>query len=180
MHTVIAEECTGCELCLPPCPVECIHMVPMAVEVDTWKWPYPQATGAPPPPKGRPDAASPPARRRRKLWEFHGGLHLPEHKDESTATPIRERGVPERLIVPLEQHIGAPAEPLVKAGERVLKGQMIGAAQWHVSAPVHAPTSGTLVGSRGADGAAPVRAVGASALSSRPTAKTPGQTCPNP
>jgi electron transport complex protein RnfB len=39
---VITDECTGCELCLPPCPVECIHMHPLEDTVETWKWPYPK------------------------------------------------------------------------------------------------------------------------------------------
>ena len=41
MHTVIARECTGCELCLAPCPVDCIDMVPVAQNIGTWKWSYP-------------------------------------------------------------------------------------------------------------------------------------------
>jgi len=45
MHTIIADECTGCELCLEPCPVDCIDMIPVKVELGTWKWPYP-ATAA--------------------------------------------------------------------------------------------------------------------------------------
>lgn len=46
MHTVIAEECTGCKLCIPPCPVECIDMVPVEEGVETWKWPFPDATSS--------------------------------------------------------------------------------------------------------------------------------------
>mgnify|MGYP000500320649 FL=1 len=42
MHTVIAEECTGCDLCVPPCPVDCIDMLPVADEVSTWRWPAPE------------------------------------------------------------------------------------------------------------------------------------------
>jgi electron transport complex protein RnfB len=41
MHTVVASQCTGCELCLPPCPVDCITMEPLAQSVETWKWKYP-------------------------------------------------------------------------------------------------------------------------------------------
>jgi electron transport complex protein RnfB len=41
LHTIIASECTGCELCLAPCPVDCIVMEPIAETVDTWKWRYP-------------------------------------------------------------------------------------------------------------------------------------------
>jgi electron transport complex protein RnfC len=80
-----------------------------------------------------------------KLHTFHGGLHLPEHKSESTGTPIRTAAIPERLILPLKQHIGAPAHLLVKAGDRVLKGQMLAEPAGRISAPIHAPTSGTVV-----------------------------------
>jgi electron transport complex protein RnfB len=41
MHTVIAAECTGCELCVAPCPVDCIAMVPIEENVSNWKWRYP-------------------------------------------------------------------------------------------------------------------------------------------
>jgi electron transport complex protein RnfB len=41
MHTIVAEQCTGCELCLPPCPVDCITMQPIPETVETWKWKYP-------------------------------------------------------------------------------------------------------------------------------------------
>ena len=80
-----------------------------------------------------------------KLHHFHGGLHLPEHKSESTGKPIRDAAIPERLALPLKQHIGAPAHLLVKPGERVLKGQMLAASSGRISAPVHAPTSGTVI-----------------------------------
>jgi electron transport complex protein RnfC len=80
-----------------------------------------------------------------KLHTFHGGLHLPEHKSESTGTPIRKAAIPDRLVLPLKQHIGAPAHLLVKPGDRVLKGQMLAAPAGRISAPIHAPTSGTVV-----------------------------------
>jgi Na+-translocating ferredoxin:NAD+ oxidoreductase subunit C len=80
----------------------------------------------------------------RKTFEFHGGIHPPENKHQSVRTPIADAGMPPELIIPLSQHIGAPARPVVTVGERVLKGQMIGAAHGLVSVPVHAPTSGTI------------------------------------
>ncbi|PLY14294.1 MAG: electron transport complex subunit RsxC [Sedimenticola sp.] len=80
----------------------------------------------------------------RKLFHFHGGLHLPDNKSQSTGDPVRKAPIPARLIVPLQQHIGEIAEPLVTVGERVLKGQLIARAQGYISAPVHAPTSGTV------------------------------------
>ncbi len=78
------------------------------------------------------------------LWDFHGGIHPPERKALSNRTPIQAAPLPPRLILPLAQHIGAPAEPLVATGQRVLKGQLIAAANGVVSAPLHAPTSGTV------------------------------------
>ena len=81
----------------------------------------------------------------RKTWNIHGGVHPPENKHQSLRTPIRQAGIPPRLTFPLSQHAGAPAEPLVEVGQRVLKGQMIAEPMGLVSAPVHASTSGTVV-----------------------------------
>lgn len=77
-----------------------------------------------------------------KLFSIRGGVHPDSHKNLSSNEPIRALDMPALLHVPLRQHIGAPAEPCVEMGERVLKGQLIGEAQGPVSAPVHAPTSG--------------------------------------
>ena len=40
-HTIIEKECTGCELCLPPCPVDCITMPEIKEDTENWKWKYP-------------------------------------------------------------------------------------------------------------------------------------------
>ena len=81
----------------------------------------------------------------RRLWHFHGGLRLEGHKAMSMHEPIADAPLPERVVLPLSQHIGAPAEPEVEVGQRVLKGQRIARATEYVSAPVHATTSGTVV-----------------------------------
>jgi len=78
------------------------------------------------------------------LHNFDGGIHPKENKDQSTQTPIATLPIPAQLIVPLGQHIGAPAESLVQAGDQVLKGQMIAKPKGFVSAAIHAPTSGTI------------------------------------
>jgi len=80
----------------------------------------------------------------RRLWSFNGGVHPPQHKKESTQQPITAARLPARLTLPLHQHIGEPAEPLVQVGDKVLKGQVLARANGYVSAPVHAPTSGTV------------------------------------
>ncbi|MEW8587222.1 MAG: 4Fe-4S dicluster-binding protein, partial [Candidatus Thiodiazotropha sp.] len=43
MHVVISDECTGCERCLPPCPVDCILMQPIPLNTGNWRWPFPQS-----------------------------------------------------------------------------------------------------------------------------------------
>jgi len=88
-----------------------------------------------------------PARNRtqhHELWKFHGGLHLDDHKAESTRRPISAAAIPSRLILPLQQHIGEPAEPIVRVGDKVLAGQLIARPSAMVSAAVHAPSSGTV------------------------------------
>ncbi|OOY35138.1 electron transport complex subunit RsxC [Solemya velum gill symbiont] len=79
-----------------------------------------------------------------KPHNFHGGLHLPEHKQESLQHPIADAGLPQQLVIPLRQHIGHAAKATVKAGDKVLKGERIAKAEGAISAPVHAPTSGTV------------------------------------
>ena len=79
-----------------------------------------------------------------QLWDFPGGIHPAEHKQQSNSRPIQPAPLPKRLILPLNQHIGAPAQPCVAVGERVLKGQLIASANGVISVPLHAPTSGTV------------------------------------
>lgn len=80
-----------------------------------------------------------------KVWELPGGIHPPENKTQSMALPLGEIPLPPRMVLPLNQHIGTPAKPTVLLGERVLAGQIIGAADGTFSANVHAPTSGIVV-----------------------------------
>ncbi|HFQ14443.1 MAG TPA: electron transport complex subunit RsxC [Gammaproteobacteria bacterium] len=80
-----------------------------------------------------------------RLWHFHGGLHLDGHKKMSMHEFIHEAAIPKQLVLPLQQHIGEPCRPQVQIGERVRKGQMIADTREFVSAPVHAPTSGTVI-----------------------------------
>jgi len=76
------------------------------------------------------------------LFKFNGGIHIPTNKDMSVQVPLSVASLPKELVLPLAQHIGQVAEPVVKVGERVLKGQQIAKAPSYVSAPIHAPTSG--------------------------------------
>lgn len=80
-----------------------------------------------------------------KLSKFNGGVHPPQHKLESTTSPIRLVPAPARLVLPLRQHVGNISKLQVVVGDHVLKGQLLAKADGQVSAAVHAPTSGTIV-----------------------------------
>jgi H+/Na+-translocating ferredoxin:NAD+ oxidoreductase subunit C len=79
------------------------------------------------------------------LGTLHGGLRLPGHKSASTSQPILEVPVPSQLVLPITQHVGDPAQPIVAIGERVLKGQLIAESDGTLGAPVHAPSSGKII-----------------------------------
>jgi len=74
------------------------------------------------------------------------GAHPQGRKDPASGTTITPIPLPLLLTLPLTQHIGAPARPIVTAGDRVLRGQLLAVAQGNVSAPIHAPSSGLIVG----------------------------------
>ena len=79
------------------------------------------------------------------LGKLHGGLRLPAHKADSTSAPINDVPVPPQLVLPITQHAGDPAQPIVGIGERVLKGQLIAEPVDGLGAPVHASSSGKVV-----------------------------------
>ena len=73
---------------------------------------------------------------------FRGGIHPYDGKDLTKDKPIREVLPKGDLVYPMQQHIGAPAKPIVKKGDKVLAGQKIAEATAFVSAPVYATVSG--------------------------------------
>jgi len=73
-----------------------------------------------------------------------GGLRLNAHKERSTEQPLRPASPVESLVLPLDQHAGAAAVPLVKPGDRVLRGQPIAGPGGEISAWLHSPASGTV------------------------------------
>ena len=79
------------------------------------------------------------------LFKFKGGVKPPTNKTQSLGLPIAMAPLPTRLVVPLHQSIGGLPRPVVQAGDKVLKGQLIGQADGWISAAVHAPTSGTVL-----------------------------------
>jgi electron transport complex protein RnfC len=73
-----------------------------------------------------------------------GGIHPNDNKEWSKDRAIEVLELPAEVRVPMAQHIGAPSTPIVKKGDRVLAGQLIGQAAGFVSANIHSPISGTV------------------------------------
>ncbi len=74
---------------------------------------------------------------------FSRGVRPDEHKS-TAGSPIRRMPFASRMILPLAQHIGKPAVPLVRAGEEVVRGQPIARADGFLSVPIHAPADGVV------------------------------------
>ncbi len=72
-----------------------------------------------------------------------GKLHIPHRKNTAAMAAVRMTP-PESVLIPMAQHIGAPATPVVKAGDRVFVGTLIGEASGYVSANIHSSVSGTV------------------------------------
>ncbi|HOX24485.1 MAG TPA: electron transport complex subunit RsxC [Candidatus Krumholzibacteria bacterium] len=79
------------------------------------------------------------------LRSFRGGVHPREHKELTEHKALQVMPPPAEICVPLGQHLGKPANPLVKKGDRVRQGQVLAEASGFISAPVHSPVGGTVV-----------------------------------
>lgn len=77
-------------------------------------------------------------------FTFKGGIHPPHFKGQTEHLKIEKSDEPKVVVIPLQQHIGAPCEALVKPGQYVKMGQKIGEAKAFVSAIVHSSVSGTV------------------------------------
>jgi len=73
---------------------------------------------------------------------FKGGIHPPDKKELTKDSPIKEAHIPQRVVIPLSQHVGAPCKSLVSINQGVKKGDLIGEPGGFVSSPVHASVSG--------------------------------------
>jgi electron transport complex protein RnfC len=80
-----------------------------------------------------------------KFWngrfQFRHGVHPPEQKLTAQA-PIRRLPFPAEVVLPLRQHTGKPARVIVKPGDRVERGDVVGEADGWVSVPIHASAAG--------------------------------------
>jgi electron transport complex protein RnfC len=80
-----------------------------------------------------------------KLATFKGGVHPPERKELAKDSSIQKAPIPEKVVVFMQQHAGAPSKPVVEVGQKVKTGQIIGEPSGFISAYVHSPVTGTVV-----------------------------------
>ena len=78
-------------------------------------------------------------------YTFHGGTHPDDKKAATNKKAIEPMRAPEKVVLPVSMHIGAPAKPVVAKGDYVYMGQLIAEATGNVSANVHATISGTVL-----------------------------------
>ena len=79
-----------------------------------------------------------------QLPSFKGGIHPPHYKSETEHKAIVVCPLPEKIVLPLSQHIGAPCKSLVEVGQQVKAGQKIAESESFLSAPIHASVSGII------------------------------------
>ncbi len=77
---------------------------------------------------------------------FSHGVHPPQKKTQTNSKAIKRLPFPPVVMVPLLQHFGAPAKPIVTKGQEVVRGEPIAVADGYLSVPMHAPVTGTVTG----------------------------------
>ncbi len=82
--------------------------------------------------------------RKGRFEGYYGGIHPTERKELSEHFPLVRFPEPKTVVIPMSQHTGAPAEPIVQVGDCVHLGQKIGEAPSFVSSPIHSSVSGTV------------------------------------
>ena len=81
----------------------------------------------------------------KRLFSFRGGVHPPYFKELTSGQPLGKASLPKKVVIPLSQHTGKPAKPIVKAGDEVKTGQLIGESDGFISLPVHSSLSGKVM-----------------------------------
>ncbi|MCK5133742.1 MAG: electron transport complex subunit RsxC [Candidatus Sabulitectum sp.] len=80
-----------------------------------------------------------------EVKSFAGGTHPPGNKDLSSGAAVVRLPAPGVVTVPLCQHLGAPSKPVVKPGDEVKKGSVIGEQNGFISLPTHSPVNGKVL-----------------------------------
>ena len=78
-------------------------------------------------------------------FKFLGNTHVPHNKNTADMQPVRMSTFPKEVLLPMSQHLGAPATPVVKVGDQVQVGQLIAEASGFVSSPVYSSVSGKVL-----------------------------------
>ncbi len=76
---------------------------------------------------------------------FAHGVHPPDQKELTADLPTRRLPFPDEVVLPIRQHAGKPARPIVERGDRVERGDLVAEPQGFVSSPIHASAAGTVV-----------------------------------
>lgn len=79
------------------------------------------------------------------LRTFNGGIHPPEYKDLTETCAFEIMPPPEEIILPVSQHLGKDALPVVKKGDVVVAGQLVAKAEGFISAPIHSSVNGKVL-----------------------------------
>jgi ferredoxin len=95
MHTVMSDLCTGCNLCVAPCPTQCIELRSGGDDHRNLEMGSSHHSGAQYSCGTTHVLFS--AFRKDKVWDFNGGIHPPEMKTQSNGTPLRQVSLPQRL-----------------------------------------------------------------------------------
>ncbi len=82
----------------------------------------------------------------RSRLSFRHGVHPPDSKELTARVPIRRMPFPDEIVLPLRQHAGRPATPIVGKGDRVERGDKVAESDGWVSVPIHASAAGTVTG----------------------------------
>lgn len=82
--------------------------------------------------------------RENRFEGYYGGIHPSERKEFTEHLPLVKFPETQTVVIPMSQHAGAPAEPIVEVGQQVGVGQKIGEAKGFISSPIHASVSGTV------------------------------------
>ncbi len=79
------------------------------------------------------------------MVKFRGGIHPRDNKEATENRPIEVAPLPSRVYIPLAQHLGAPSRPVVKKGDTVRTGTVVGEPSAYVSVPTHSSISGKVI-----------------------------------
>jgi len=81
----------------------------------------------------------------KRFFSFRGGVHPPYFKELTSRQPLGRASLPKKVVIPLSQHTGRPARPVVKVGDEVKTGQLIGESDGFISLPIHSSLSGKVL-----------------------------------